>query len=983
MIAALRTWSAICFFPRRRRRRPAPGWAGHGGAGAAPASVVTALSHAGLVRDIYVMAEVIRGRERELQTIAEFSDEVTLGPAGLVFEGDAGIGKTTIWSEAVARVRTIAAPRLLVARPAKAEAGLAFNVLTDLLGPVLDDVVSDLPEPQDRALAVALLKVEPGPYRLDQRAVAAATVSVLHRLGVKGPTVLAIDDLQWVDPPSARVLAFALRRLDGLPVGLLACVRLGEPDAVSDDLLRSLDRCRRVKVGPLRSQVLRQILEDQLERRFTSRTVAGIDRVAGGNPFFALEMARSLAEWGSASALKVPDHLQRIVRDRMINLSGQGRDALLVVAATGAIEVKVLLSIFPGEQTDVMHGLEEAVAAAIVNLDESRVTFRHPLFAAALYDSASHEARRHVHTRLAQVVTDVEERARHLALSTSGPDADVADLLADAAEHARRRGAPEIAAALAGHAKALTPADRTVLCQRRSIQWAQYAFHAGDLAVARDALLSMLAEESEGPQRADALRLLGEIRYMGDSFSEGIGLLEEALKHARDDRPVQAEIELRLAYGTLATADYDSAARHAHRALELAEEAAEPALLAEALASVAGLDVLVGRGVDEAKMARALNLEDPHSPVCFMMRPSRVAAYLEFYAGRLSASDRLLEVLRRRIIDGGEETEVPYVDSYLIWSACWRGDLKAAAAYADEALDAASRTGSASLRSAAQGFASLPPAFAGDGDLVARRTDEAILLADHTGRRLSVLWASWARALVALAQENPKSAHDALGPLAVGLADRGIPEPIRAFFLPDEITALVGLGDLDAAERLLDQFREAAERTERAWALMLSDRCRALLLAARGELAAASVSVNSAMTRCAFLELKCEVARTFLVAGQLERRRRRRGAAADYLGRARDFFDHAGAELWAARARTELARLGRGRSTLTELTPTEARVAELTASGLTHREVAAQLFISAKTVEANLARIYRKLNIRSRAELGARLAPKYPAAPHP
>jgi DNA-binding CsgD family transcriptional regulator len=927
------------------------------------------------------MAEVIRGRERELQIIAEFSDEVMLGPAGLVFEGDAGIGKTTVWDETIERARTIAAARLLVARPVLAEVGLAFSVLTDLLGPVFDDVVPGLPEPQARALAIALLKVEPGPHRLDQRAVAAATTTALRELATLGPTVLAIDDLQWADAPSARVLAFALRRLAGLPVGLLACVRLGEPDVVSDDLVRSLDRCRRVTVGPLGRQPLRQMLEDQLERQLTSRTVAAIDRVAGGNPFFALEIARSLSEGGSASALKVPDHLRHLVGERIASLPGSGRDALLVVAAAGALELELLLSIVTGERAAVVHGLEQAVAADIVTRDGSRVTFRHPLFAAAVYDSASHEDRRRVHMQLAQLATDLEERARHLALGASSPDAEVANLLADAAEHARRRGAPETAAELAEHAKLLTPDDHTVVRQRRSVQWAEYAFHAGDLAGARDTLLSVLAEESEGPPRAHALRLLGEIRYMGDSFSEGIGLLEEALKHARDDRVLRVEIELRLAFGTLAAADYDSAAMHAHRALELAEQAAEPTLLAEALASVVGLDVLLGRGVDEAKLARALRLEDPHSPVSFMMRPSRVAAYLEFYAGNLAASDRLLEALRRRIIDGGEEAEVPYVDSYLIWSACWRGDLKAAAAYAEEACDAANRAGSASLRSAALGFASLPPAFGGDGALVALRSDEAILLAERTGRRLSVLWASWARALVALAQDNPTAAHDALGPLAARFEGRGIPEPIRAFFVPDEVTALVGLGDLDAAEQLLDQFQEAAERMERAWALMLSDRCRTLLLAARGDLAGASSSVNAALARCADLELEFEVARTLLVAGQLERRRRRRSAAADYLGRARDLFDDAGAELWAARTRAELARLGLGRTTPTELTPTEARVAELTASGLTNREVAAQLFISAKTVEANLARIYRKLSIRSRAELGARLAQTDPAAP--
>jgi DNA-binding NarL/FixJ family response regulator len=588
-----------------------------------------------------------------------------------------------------------------------------------------------------------------------------------------------------------------------------------------------------------------------------------------------------------------------------------------------------------------------------------------------VYDAAAPEQRRQVHARLAQLVTDIEERAPHLALAAAGPDAAVADLLADAAEHARRRGAPETAADLVEHARALTPNDQADVRRRRTIQRADYAFHAGDLAVARETLLAMLKEEAEGPERADALRLLGEIRYLGDSFSEGIQLLQEAMKHARGDSALQAEIELRLAFGTLSTADYDAAADHAHRALDLAEKADQPSLLAEALASVAGLDVLVGHSVDNAKIARALDLEDPHRPASFMMRPSRVAAYLEFYAGHLAASDRLLKTLRRRTIDGGEETDLPYLDGYLIWSACWRGDLPAATAYADEALDAAVRTGSESLRSAALGFAALPPAFAGESALAESRAAEAIRLASRTGRRLSVLWASWALALVALAQDDPKGAHDALAPLAT---DHAIAEPIRAFFVPDEITALVGIGERDTAERLLDQFQEAAVRMERSWALMLSDRCRALVLAAHGDLAAASSTMQAALTRCADLELRFEVARTYLMAGQLERRCRRRGAAAEYLGQARDLFDAAGAELWAARTRTELGRLGQTRTDPAELTPTEARVAELSASGLTNREVAAQLFISAKTVEANLARVYRKLNIRTRAELGARLS---------
>lgn len=925
------------------------------------------------------LAEVIRGRERELQAFADFLDDVRAGPACLLFEGEVGIGKTTIWEEAVARGSTSA--RILVARPVEAEAKMGFAALTDLVEPVFDDIVSELPEPQRRALAVALMRVEPGANRLDHRAVAAATLSVLRALSATGPIVVAVDDLQWLDRPSERVLEFALRRLGDPPVGLLACGRVGNSAEVSFGVERAFGNCRRVRVGPLGREPLSRILEDHFPRSLSPRTLSRIDGLARGNPFYALELARSLSEGDGTAVLDVPNSLRRVVDRRVAELPDRAREALLLVAAAGGVGVDVLVSALSGRRSEWVEALEQAEASGIIMVEQSRVRFRHPLFAAAVYSSAAPAKRRQVHARLGRLVATAEEKARHLALGADGPSSDVADALAEAAERARRRGAPEAAAELAEHARALTPSDRTVERQRRSIQVAEYRFHAGELDGARAILLAVLGEESRGPQRADALRLLGEIRYLGDSFAEGINLLEEALKHVGHDRAVQASIELRLAFGTLATADYDGASRHARRALELAEEAGEPSLLAEALASVTGLDALVGRGVDKAKIARALRLEDPHRAVSFMMRPTRVAAYLEFYAGHLSACDRLLEELRRRIIDGGEETEVPFVDSYLIWSACWRGDLRAANLYAEESIDAADRTGSESLRSVTLGFAALPPAFAGDVTLVTSRADEAIRLASRTGRRLSVLWASWARAIVALAHDDPQAADAALRPLAAPFANQGVPEPIRAFFLPDEIAALIALGQLGEARRLLDAFHEAAHRLERRWALMMTDRCRALLLAAHGDLDEASAAANDALAACGDLELQFEVARTFLAAGQIERRRRKRGAAADRLRHAIELFEDAGADVWAERAHAELRRVGLRTSAPTELTTSERRVAELTASGLTNREVAAQLFISAKTVEANLARVYRKLNVRSRAELGAVLASRGTASP--
>jgi DNA-binding CsgD family transcriptional regulator len=236
-----------------------------------------------------------------------------------------------------------------------------------------------------------------------------------------------------------------------------------------------------------------------------------------------------------------------------------------------------------------------------------------------------------------------------------------------------------------------------------------------------------------------------------------------------------------------------------------------------------------------------------------------------------------------------------------------------------------------------------------------------------------MLWAKWALALLALSQDRAEAADAALAPLATAF-ESDVPEPGRAFFLPDEIEALIGIGQLDKADRLLGRFDEAARRLQRPWALMRAARAWALLLAARGDLEAASAQAAEALARCAGLELRIEVARSYLVAGRIERRYRRKTRAVDYLGRALEIFEPAGARLWVERTRAELARVGLRQSASGQLTATECRVAELTASGLTNREVATQLFMSPKTVEANLARVYRKLGVRSRAELGGQLA---------
>lgn len=463
------------------------------------------------------------GREAELRIVAGFLERLSDGPAGLLFEGEPGIGKTAVLAETVEQARGQVC--VLCAQPAEAEARLAFAALADLLDPLLGDVLAELPAPQQHALAIALLKEEPGARPVDQRAVSAATLSVLRVLAGNGPVLVAIDDLQWLDQPSARVLQFSMRRLAALPVGVVGCCRLGDGRVPPLDIESVLpeDRCIRIKLGALNHTALQQILERKnLGRSLSRRALLRVMQMAEGNPFFTLELARSLSqEPPNAGTLELPQNLRRLVEHRIAGLSTSARQVLLAAAAAGAPTIELVTSATSGRRDDSLRVLDRAAATGLVTVEGPRIRFGHPLFAASVYSSAWPWERRLTHRRLAPLVDDMEERARHLALGAETADPQVAAVVAAAAEHARQRGAPEVAAELAEHARILTPRERAADYLRRSVQVAEYRFHVGELRQAREAIDSVLRIAPRGPVRADALRLLGEIHYHEDSFPRG------------------------------------------------------------------------------------------------------------------------------------------------------------------------------------------------------------------------------------------------------------------------------------------------------------------------------------------------------------------------------------------------------------------------------------------------------------------------------
>lgn len=925
----------------------------------------------------WLVPDGVVGRDKELEAVAEFLGGLETGPAALVFEGEPGIGKTTLWLSAVERARERSMV-VLSARVVEPEAKLAFAALGDLLEPIGDDVLSQLPEPQRCAIAVALLRADPGDRPLDPRAVGAGMVTILRLLARTAPVVVAVDDMQWLDRPSGRVLDFALRRLGGLPVGFVASERVGEAATLPLDLERAIPavRIRRLRLGPLSLAALHEVLKARLRRSFPRRTLVRVEHVAGGNPFFALEIARALPEDAPPGLpiVPLPDNLLRLVEARISRLPAASRKTLTAAAALPTPTVELVAGAVGTTVPRSLLALERAASVGIIRLEGPAIRFSHPLFPAAVYSSAPPADRRRVHGRLARLVVELEERARHFALAAEGTDEAAATMLDEAALHARRRGAPETAAALAEKACLLTPPGRPAHLLHRTIQSAEYRFHAGELQRARQMLEEVLREAPAARERVEALRLLGEILSQEESFSEAIRVLEDALEHVDDDLGVESVIETRLAFAVHAAGDFAGAKRHADRALSLAEQLGEPALLAEALAVSLMPTFLLGLGVDEAKVERALRLEDPYRPTPIMMRPSLCAGGLALFRGELERSVSILSELRERILEHGQESDLPFVSSYLGWAECWRGKLEAATAYCEESLECAARIGGTPMRYWSLAYAAVPPAYAGDRALTTARVEQCRELADQVGVDIALYWAGWARAVLALSEGDAETADAALAPFVPIFEEHGVPEPAVGFFLPDAIEAMISSGQLERAERLLTMFEQSADRLSRGWAIMAAGRCRALLKSAGGDLAGASRTVAEAVAVGERLELRLELARTLLVAGQISRRRRQKLAAREFLERALVIFDAAGAVLWAERGRGELERVGLRRAAPDQLTETERRVAKLAASGLTNREVSGQLFMSPKTVEANLARAYRKLGIHSRAELGSRLA---------
>ncbi len=905
------------------------------------------------------------GRDGELAEVDLFLGQMRAASCALALEGDAGIGKTTIWQETIDRARD-AGMLVLACRPAAAEAKLSFSGLSDMLAGVQDGAFAALPDLQRSALEVALLRSAPEGPSLDARLVATALLTLVRELARGTSVLLAVDDAQWLDSPTAGVVTFAIRRLDAEPVGVLCASR---PHAAGVGLLDSVERqrVRRVRVGPLALGALGEVIADRLGRSLPRPVLARIAEASRGNPFYALEVARLIVdEDGAADArLPVPDDVRTLAASRVGELPAATQRALLRAAVlaeptTRAIDAAPLA---PAEER------------GIVRIDErGRIAFVHPLFAVAISASASAAQRRAAHRAAAEHAADPEQRARHLAYSADRADRSVAAELDAAAELAVSRGAPDAAAELIELALERTPARDGEARADRLLRAAGLHLDAGGAGRAGELLARLLGSATSERVRAHGLRLRATLESRADGFATALATTREALVAATGEPSLAAAIDLDAAFYLVGIGDVGGGLRHAEAAVGRAElPGGDRGVLGDALAVAAMVSFLNGDGLSTERLDRALREEDRDRRRLAFTSPRLIAGLLLMWTGRAREAAETLVALRAEQRERGVESDIPTSSLYLTWAYLWLGEIDRAAEIATSDTAAVALLGDPGTTALALSAAALVSAQQGDIAATREQANTALARLVELEWWTATVFPRWALGFGELSAGDPAAAHAALAPLTEMLPSMGLADPIGLVFLPDEIEALVSLGELARAQPLIELLRRLGETHDRPWAIAAAARGHGILAAARGDLEDAVAALEGALAAHARVEMPFERGRTLLALGRTLRRRKQWSAAREALREALALFVKTGAPLWAQAARNEVGRAGERSGEPGELTATERHIAELAASGLSNQEVAERAFLTVKGVEANLTRAYRKLGIRSRGGLAGAL----------
>ncbi len=897
-------------------------------------------------------------------------------PLAILIEGPAGIGKTSLMRAGVA-VAEAAGATVMYARPVEAEATFAYATLTDLLGPRLESVQARLPAAHRAALQRAIGAADPvsadeddATPVADPQRVAMAALAACRALIGEGPLVIAVDDASWTDQASREALAFTFRRLVDLPIRVLIAERSDEPGGSLPFGLGETARplpVERLWLEPLSMGALHELLRTATGTSFSRSTLSRIRELSGGNPFYALELARAVVAEGAhlspGRELPVPSSLRGLVGARLVRLPGQTR-RLLLTAALSAKPTLRLLEAAAGRDPNLV--LRPALDAGLVHLEGQSIIFDHPLYASTLVAEASLAELHQTHTWLGDAAAeDPEARARHLALASDGPDAGVAGALAKAAARARRRGAPGVAGALADLAVERTPPLSPELAGR-TLAAAEAWFVAGDLAAARSRAAA-LVPAVEGVMRARALLLIGLVTWYMGTAQQAVAALLPALADSSGDPALHGLLEYYLAI----FCDYDIAAarRHALAAARLLEDTSDRGHFAAALLQAFHWSVALGRRPPMTLLARGLEVES-EGPLT-----DRITSPGIWWAGvgRLDlARDRFQQLLDFDLMHG-EYSNAANLLTRLAEVELWADNWPTARRLALAAVDADIETGGTASDMALRAVA-LVDACEGHLEAARAAATAGVEQTERAGTRgLTAAWLM-VTALAGASQGDAARVAEATDRAAGHLRAVGYRESLRIDPAPERIEALAQLGLVDEAAIELAGLEARHRRVAKTWAAAAIARGHARIALARDDPKSAVDATAAVAGADPAGWSRFDIARTLLLRGEALRLVRSRRDAAETLRRAETIFRDLGAIVWAERAAAESARLGLTRSTALALTPTEARVARLAGDGLSTRDVAAELGISPRTVETHLASIYGKLGVSSRAELGRAMA---------
>jgi DNA-binding CsgD family transcriptional regulator/tetratricopeptide (TPR) repeat protein len=882
----------------------------------------------------------------------------------LVVRGEPGVGKTVLLDYLAGR-----AGGCLVARAAgvQSEMELAFAGLHQLCAPMLD-LAESLPVPQRDALRTAFgLSAGPAP---DRFLVGLAVVGLLSETAADRPLVCMVDDQQWLDQASAQALGFAARRLAAEPVGLVFAARVpgqdvaGLPELVVEGLAEGDARAllESVLSGPLDAQVRDQIIAD-----------------TKGNPLALLELPRGLTlaqlagGFGLSSALPLTGRIEESFGRQLERLPAQSQllvqlaaadpsgDPVLVWRAAG------LLAIGPG-------AAGPATQAGLVEFG-ARVRFRHPLVRSAAYQSASAQVRRELHSALADATdraADPDRRAWHRAQAAPGPDEELAAELEQCAGRARSRGGLAAAAAFLERSAGLSvsPAFRA----RRALAAAQAKHQAG----APDAALGLLAVAQAGPldelQRARGDLLRAQVAFASSHGRDAPPLM---LSAARRLEPLDAGLAratyleaftAALFVGRLSTAVADVA-----RAARLAPPPLVPGRAPDLLLDGLALLVTEGYTAGTPALQRALlAFREQHTSA----EEGLSWLWLAERAAMAVWDDETWHILASRHVklarDAGALSELPLAVRSRILLHAHSGELEQGAALIAEAQVVAGTTGSQLAPYGATGIAAWRGREAEATELIQANLDGVTTRGEGRGvtsqYSAALLYNGLGRYDKALAAAELACEYDDIGVLGWSLAEL--------------IEAAVRSGQPARASDAFQRLSEMTRASGTDWALGAGARSRALL--SQGE--AADGSYREAIERLGRTRMRPALARARLLYGEWLRRENRRRDARAELRTAYDLFTAMGIEAFAERTRRELLATGdtvrkRTVETASELTAQEAHIARLAADSRTNVEIGAQLFLSTRTVEWHLSKVYTKLGVGSRRELRQALASNGPADP--